>query len=206
MNNSSPTEVPFKQHLIDGLHLRSPLHIAFVLAFGLLMSAFIIGFTYVVVARGTMPDILLNHLSEADRMAQRGEFAEAAIAYRRAVEVAPDDLEALLRLHRTAVINEDGDTIWWALERALLLEPRNPRVQMLVADAYLEQGQFELARQHFNSVINLAPETIEASYRLGYIAAELDELSTARRWLEYTLALDPDHLGARQYLISLGEQ
>ncbi len=137
-------------------------------------------------------------------MAQQGNYQGATRAYRRAAMVAPDDLEALLRLHTVASVNEDRENVWWALGRALEVDSRDAQVQMLAADTYLDEMRYEQALEHYIAVLRLLPDNTVASYKLGYLNVQLDDKAAARRWFEYTLAIDPGHTGARQYMISMG--
>lgn len=206
MKNSVELENRFKQALVAGVRLGSPLHVAFSLAFAMMMLAFGAGLVYSLAERGTLPDIMLNHLSEANALAQRGDYGGATEAYRRAAMVAPDDLQALLRLRTVAAVNEDDENVWWALERALQVDPRDEAVQMLAADAYFEIEEYEKARQHYTAAVRLAPQSVDAAYKLGYLHVQLGDEATARRWFEQTLESDPDHMGARQFMISIGSE
>lgn len=197
MNGFPCPDSVIKQHFLDGMHLRSVLQTAFFTATLLFFSAIAGGFVYYTFEHGNPPDIMLNHLREADGLAQQGDYPAATVAYRKAAAVAPDDLEALLRLNRVALLSSDDSNRWWSLTRAHRAGPSDPRVNLLLGDAYLAESRFEKARQHYTLAIQLGPEV---SYKLGYVALQLEDKDAARHWFQYTLSLNPAHQNARYLL------
>lgn len=191
--------VSLRQNLADGLHLRSPLQVMFAAAVGLIMACLLVGLGVHLVQYRTPPGIMLDHLAEADALFAAGEFSAAVDTYRGAAVLAPDDLEALLRLHSAAIRAGDTENVWWALRRAVAIVPGDARVLYWLGEAYLDDNKPDAALVAYQRAFAASPFA-EFAYKIGLVHQQQGRSAAAIEWFERALALDPDHANARTYL------
>lgn len=90
------------------------------------------------------------------------------------------------------------------LEDALAAAPDSVLAATLAArTSELQHHDAEEVRARWQGVLAERPRRIEALIQLGYLAATSGERSEARPYFERALALDPNHPGALQNLMSL---
>lgn len=81
---------------------------------------------------------------------QQGEFTEAAAAYRRALEIAPDDAELWSALGETLVFGSERDPLppeaLAAFEKAIALDPADPRSRYFMA------AKQDIAKDHEGAI------------------------------------------------------
>src|SRR6185295_10646138 len=134
---------------------------------------------------------MANERTEDHRGAER--------AFRRGLELAPDDAELRNALGWT--LFQDGRTAAAVAEyeRALAADPKHAKAHNNLALALVELGRLEEAAQHFKTSLDLAPRA-EICSDLGFTMARLGRSDEARADYEKALALDPNCAAAHANL------
>jgi len=103
-----------------------------------------------------------------------GEGAAAIAAFRRELEIEPNDFESHLLLGALLRQDFDNDGAMSHLQRALDLRPEDPGALYQIALVHIARGELEPARRILEGLVVTAPEWLEAHvslttvyYRLG---------------------------------------
>jgi tetratricopeptide (TPR) repeat protein len=150
-----------------------------------------------------------SRLAEGDREAARKLAAEA-------LDLSPDDLGAVQLRARLDLESNDPTSALKLLQRAAKRYPRDYRVHSDLAQAYERLGQRERAREEadiYREIRDLItrftklhrqaiaePANADIRYQLGQVALQFGKPELARSWFLATLAMAPDHAGAREAL------
>ncbi len=120
-----------------------------------------------------------------------GDHKGAERAYRRGLELAPNDAELHNALGWT--LFQDGRTVEAVAEyeRALAANPNHAKSHNNLALALVELGRFEEAAGHFKTSLALEPRA-EIYSDLGFAMARLGKSEEARADYQKALALDPN--------------
>jgi tetratricopeptide (TPR) repeat protein len=132
-----------------------------------------------------------------------GELAKAKSAYEHAQQSDPSDLIALLDLAEVAL--QEGQ-YRRALELAQEVPPQHAlwaRSRTLLARAYLELGQADMATRVMNQLVDAEPRSAAAHYNLALILRDQGKIEDAVRHLRKAVALEPDSETARFELARL---
>lgn len=120
------------------------------------------------------------------------DFARAAHAYERALDLDPHHVGALVNLgnvhYRTGQIDEARRLY----ERALALDPRNPRVHYNLGNVYDDLEEFRTAVRFFESALRLNPANADAHFNLGLVHDRLGDVEKVRRHMLAYLSLAPE--------------
>jgi tetratricopeptide (TPR) repeat protein len=111
-------------------------------------------------------------------LAEDGAFAEAELAYLRAIELDPSYCDAMDNLG--LLVRRQGridDAIRWYM-RSIERAPANPVAHQNLAVAYAMRGQVQAAEEEWRLLIEIDPENPEGHYGLG--ALYLDRLDRPR--------------------------
>src|SRR5262249_54044557 len=119
-----------------------------------------------------------------------GDHKGAERAYRRGLEIAPDDAELRNALGWTLFQCGRPAEAVTEYERALAANPNHVKSHNNLALALVELGRLEEAARHFQSSLALEPRA-EIYSDLGFAMARLGKLEEARADYQKALALDP---------------
>lgn len=127
---------------------------------------------------------------------QAGRLSDAAVAYRRVLDLAPEHPIALHYLgivsHQTGK-SEDGARL---IAEALRLEPANAEAHNNLGIVLRGLGRLDDALASYERALSLKPDYPEAHNNAGNTLRELDRLDAARQHLERAIALKPDYAEA----------
>jgi pentatricopeptide repeat protein len=120
-----------------------------------------------------------------------GDHKGAERAYRRGLELAPDDVELRNALGWT--LFQDGRTAEAVAEyeRALTADPNHAKAHNNLALALVELGRFEEGASHFKRSLEIEPRA-EIYSDLGFTMARLGKSEEARADYQKALELDPN--------------
>lgn len=127
------------------------------------------------------------HKAVADGHAAMGNFAAARAAYQHALELAPDDVEAMNNL-ANALLRLKDPTALGVAERALAKAPDNPLVIDTAGWIAFQHGQADRALQLLRNARLRAPANAEIRYHLATVLAKAGRRGEART--ELTAALE----------------
>jgi len=120
-----------------------------------------------------------------------GDHKGAERAFRRGLELAPDDVELHNALGWTLFQDGRSAEAVAEYERALALDPKHVKSHNNVALALVELGRLEEAARHFRTSLELEPKA-EIYSDLGFIMARLGKSEEAFADYQKALELDPD--------------
>lgn len=140
------------------------------------------------------PDL---HLILAMTSLKLGDARQAEFHIRRALQLAPDHVEARtllgwlnLEVHKnyTAAIE--------AYRKVVQLRPRSPEAQNNLAVALKKNGELDQALEGFNRALALREDYAEAWSNRGWVHFEQEKWREARQDFERALGLNPQDQGA----------
>ncbi len=117
------------------------------------------------------------------RTGDRSFDAEALQSFRRAVELDPDDSDALAMLASQALSDDRQEEGIALLRRALQIDPLSRLAQQLLGAALAAQGKYAESEQQYASLISLYPNFTSAKVLLGELLIEQGRLDEAARLL-----------------------
>jgi tetratricopeptide (TPR) repeat protein len=142
------------------------------------------------------PASWVAHLNLAAELVTRGDPVGALPHARRALELKPDDPEALNTLADVLTRTGRAADALPLLERALQLQPRYAQAENNRGIALLKLGRADEGRRSFQRAIALQPHLAEAHYNLGLAESERGDFTAAIPHFRETLRLRPEHAGA----------
>lgn len=118
-------------------------------------------------------------IAQAEKLVQEKKWKDAATKLRRALQMAPDDVNA--RLNLAWIEREFGERI-------------DSEIQVFTAARLLGQAKYSFS---------LFAPSLEGNYIVGRLAILLGNLEYARKLLEPVLAAKPDHVDARRAMAEI---
>jgi len=140
------------------------------------------------------PELAEGHVALGDALLTGSfEFAQAGKAYERALSLAPGNAQVLRESGRYAVFMARVDAGLDATQRAVVLDPLNPRSHSILGQALYFDRRYKEAVSAFSQVITLDPDdAFDLGFR-GLAQYGLGDLSSARSSCESK----PDHWSTR---------
>ena len=146
----------------------------------------------------------LAHNNLGVALANEQRFAEAADAYRLALQIKPAYGLAHSNLGVALLLLGRDAEAQFHLERALAVEPNREETRYNLALLLADAGRTEEAVAHLRAAVALIPEHAEARSNLGTLLARRGDLAAARKQFVEALRLKPDLAEARSNLARLG--
>jgi TolB-like protein len=125
---------------------------------------------------------------------------EARGLFEKAIEIDPSCARAYTRLaaihaysifSHGASVNEAAEMARLNAERALEIDPTDPAIQAIVAEAYIMVGEHDLARRHIEMAIKLNPNEYAVMNFAGIVLMYLGDHDEALMWLQRLSRHDP---------------
>lgn len=129
-----------------------------------------------------------------------GRLEEAADAYAKAAELAPNNAAVLNNLGALRRAQERYDEAENAYFKALELDPKRADAHNNLANLYNQMGRIELSLQHFCEALILDPKLRSARKMLGVAYYTLKRFDEAAQVYRDWLAEEPDNPVPRHYL------
>src|SRR5262245_48288357 len=128
--------------------------------------------------------------------AEKQQYAEAIIEYRRAIQVDPGFAEARRKLAEAYMAVSDTPNALREIVRAADLLPDDVDVQLEAGNLLLAAGRFEDARSRAEQVLARGKSNASAHVLRGNALAGLRDLDGALSELEEAIATDPSQAAA----------
>ena len=138
----------------------------------------------------TLPDAW-NNLGVVQR--RSGEFGAAEVAYRKALEIDPEQTSAYQNLAALLLHvpgrEAEGRQLLALIDRD---ENRNPFNFITLGDLSASQGRLDDAERYYRRALQLGPESAEAQAALGDWNLAAGRRGRAKKWLKRALKIDPN--------------
>lgn len=131
-------------------------------------------------------------------MAERGEFLDAAGAFRRAIELDPQFADAHFNLGVTYQRMKAYEKAQESFRRAAEVEPENADYQYALGGAYFHLQRYDRAIAAFRGALAVQPAHRRAQYSLAVALEKKGDRRAARAAWERYLELDADSEWARE--------
>jgi len=128
-----------------------------------------------------------------------GDYLGAETALGKALELSPNDVQAVSLLGWAQMHQEKYDDALLNFQRVLMKEPANALARINVGYICLKKGIFGEAIEHLSKAIRLdndAKATLYAHYYLGLVYLEREMYEDAQTFFRNSLALGPNLLEA----------
>ena len=150
------------------------------------------------------PNLAEAHAARGEALASIERREEAAVAFKRAIELDPNSYDVNLFYARFCVIMADWDGAIEYYTRALELEPERSQAPFLLQIIYRSVGKLEEAERYgrlglkrAEEELKLYPESSRPAQLGACALASLGEKERALKWLERVRLTDPDDTQAR---------
>jgi tetratricopeptide (TPR) repeat protein len=125
-----------------------------------------------------------------------GDFTEAADYFRRAVEIKPDHVEALINMGAVFGRARKLDMAVKTLQRAVELSPASIPARVNLAAALTASGEFPAAVPHYEAILSAEPNNASAHSQLARSLVELGRIEAAAKHLDTAVRLNPHDYAA----------
>ena len=119
---------------------------------GLTMSLTVIAALSLLLSGSGIAQTATQDLTQADKLYQQGQFAEAAQIYARAAQNDPVAYGAVLGMGRTALLRNDLEEAEKWLKKALALKPQEREPQALMGEVLYRRNEYFLAAPFFEAI------------------------------------------------------
>lgn len=153
----------------------------------------------------------VHHLHTARKELIRGKLESAHAAFCRATLDPGADVNVFVEFAQLLVMRRDGAAALPWVEKALAVEPKNPRARGLLGDALLLAGRTDEARSAFLAAANRGTDEaaierlVRQSLAEGDGAKKASDLPRAERFFRRVLAFDPENAQARERLSAVSQ-
>jgi len=136
-------------------------------------------------------------LGEATAKADRGDLRAAVVAFRRAIEFAPDHAPAYVALGETYQALDWPAEAARSFRRAIALDRDNAAAHLGLGRTLARYGRTADAVPEVELALELAPDDGEAAYVLALLLMETGDIERELEALERTVSLDPENTDAQ---------
>jgi len=166
----------------------------FLLLKALLISTFLL----ISACEEDKPKVSVNdHLDLARLYLKQGSFKASMIEGRNALQIDPNNIEALTTMATVLLKLNAVDTAANLVKKAVEIEPKNQDTKLLLTKAYLAQRKLFSARNTFKSIDASAVKNI-SNYQSTYgsLLQTSNKHSEAKEWFQKSYASDPKNIQA----------
>jgi Tfp pilus assembly protein PilF len=120
-----------------------------------------------------------------------GNRPEASLSYEKALKLAPNDAELLLKVGVSQLFKGDNDQAIALLTKRLKTLPRDKESLYYLAQAYHLKGENDLALRTIRDAIKVNPDSAEIWQKYGELLCSSGDNIAALRWLTKAEHADP---------------
>ena len=143
--------------------------------------------------------------TEAEVHLAAGRFSDAQAAFKRMVELEPDNPEPLVALAELHMMARQIDQAFALSQQAVQIDAEDVAALTMHARALDWLGQYEAASEFAFEAQDLEPDNADVLAVLGEIYSDIGNWSRAQEYLDEALAIDPKNVLARRNLAILHE-
>lgn len=119
---------------------------------------------------------------------QKKDYAHAIEAYRKAVDLDGDDLDAVRGLAENLLNDNQTDAALEQYKKIAAADPQDAETLLHMAEIYRGDGQFEKALDTLNKAQAIAPDSMEIEYNQAVVEEAMGKFDDAGRQLQALLA------------------
>ena len=142
---------------------------------------------------------ILRAVPEAERSArlnsvlgytygQKKDYPHAIEAYRKAIALDGDDLDAVRGLAENLLNNNQSDAALEQYKKLAAADPQDAQTLLRISEIYRRDGQFEKALEAVNKAQAIAPDSVEIDYNRAVVEEAMGKYDDAARHLDGLLA------------------
>lgn len=132
----------------------------------------------------------IDSMKDALAAASTGDVDGADAAAKRAVELRPGFVDALMMLAALAEKRGDLDEARRRYKEVLTYDPTGTAAGVAIGVTYVRSGHFDEAREWFRKAMESDPGCEAAAFNLGSVAEQSKDLETAVAWFDVAATLD----------------
>lgn len=132
-----------------------------------------------------------------------GDAGESYKALEKALQIAPDNMEALLKMSEITFYSKDYDRAMETLNKVTEKDPNNKTAFFMKGFIYKENGDTANAVTYFHKLIELYPDYAPAYEEMGVLYANHKNPKLAEEYLATALRLDSTNTNAMYALAML---
>ena len=136
----------------------------------------------------------LKYLVSGERYAQRGNYREAAIEFRNAVQIDPKFAEGHYQLGMAYLSLHNPEAAYREVKEAVSLDPANSGAQLQVAILHMAHQQYDQAQAAAEKVLAADPKNSRAHEVLAEKYVATRDLPKALREFQTAIALNPQRV------------
>jgi tetratricopeptide (TPR) repeat protein len=153
-----------------------------------------------------VPDKARDAYLKAVQLHRDGELEQALIEYGKAVRFYPQYLQALTDLSTIFILFNRPESALVFLHRAREIDDSNPIVNLNIAIAMTEQGEYSTAMKLFRKVIKEEPRMTLAHYYIAKTHYLQRKYADAEQAARQVVTTDPSELEAWILLVKINEE
>ena len=142
-------------------------------------------------------------VASGDKYVARGQFRQAQIEYRNALEYTPRDVATELKLAQAYEKTKDYANAYRAYLRVVQLDGHHAGAHAWLAEFLLQAGKFDDAKRHASAMLDASPKDVHALILLASAEAALRDRDAALKWVQQALIVDPSSATAHTMLGAL---
>ena len=119
---------------------------------------------------------------------QKKDYARSMEAYRKAVDLDGDDLDAVRGLAENLLNDNQTDAALEQYKKIAAADPQDAQTLLHMAEIYRRDGQFDKALDTLNKAQAIAPDSMEIEYNRAVVEEAMGKFDDAVRQLEGLLA------------------
>ena len=140
------------------------------------------------------------HYNLALVLEKEERWEEAMAAYREAIGINPQYVEALANLGNVYRRQRQWADAITTLQQALQLKPQSADLHNTLGVTYKEHGEIETALKHYQQALKLSPQHAEALNNMGVVLQDQGKLANAAEAFQQALTLKPGYANAHYHL------
>lgn len=98
-----------------------------------------------------------NYLESAQKYQEQGKYAEAAIQYQNALQIAPDDTKTLVSLGEAQLKLNRPQEAYASFSRASKADPKNVKAREYIASMLLLAKKYDMAEKESRAILQIDP-------------------------------------------------
>ena len=119
---------------------------------------------------------------------QKKDYADSIAAYRKAVDLDGDDLDAVRGLAENLLNDNQTDAALEQYKKIVAADPQDAQTLLHMAEIYRRDGQFDKALDTLSKAQAIAPDSMEIEYNRAVVEEAVGKFDDAAKQLEELLA------------------